>query len=171
MKNQESLIPLAALLSIFLCFSPPFVRAQEKAPEDVKRSLPQEKGLDLTEAQKEQLKGLRQKWQNERRAFQDAMQSQAEELRGLMKDPEANAEKIENLRDEMFNLRLEQQKKAYQHRKEVRKVFTPDQLKKMPEFGRKMAFKRGRRGPGFFGHGRFLHRDLHFRGCPFLRHR
>ena len=90
-----------------------------------------EKALELTDEQKDQLKALREKWLDEKQAFRDLLRGKSGELRDLMKDPDAHAEAVEALRDEMFEMKQVYQKNAYLHRKEIRKVFTPEQLKKL----------------------------------------
>jgi Spy/CpxP family protein refolding chaperone len=87
--------------------------------------------LDLTDEQKELLKGLQEKHREIQKQFREKVKNLNQELWELRKDAEANAAEIEGLRDEMFNLRIEQMKSAYLHRKEIKKVFTAEQLKTM----------------------------------------
>lgn len=87
--------------------------------------------LDLTDAQKEQLKQLRETQREIQKQFMEKTRNLQQELRELSQDAETNAAKIEKLRDEMFDLRVEQMKNAYAHQKEIRKVLTAEQLKIM----------------------------------------
>lgn len=86
---------------------------------------------DLTDVQKEQLKNLRENQREIQEQFMGKTKNLHLELNELKKDTAANAVKIEKIQDEIFNLRIEQMKNAYLQRKEIKKVFTPEQLEKM----------------------------------------
>jgi len=86
---------------------------------------------DLTDEQKEQLKKLRENQKEVQKQFVDKTKNLRLELNELKQDAEANLGEIENIQDGIFNLRIEQMKNAYNHRKEIKKVFTPEQLEKM----------------------------------------
>jgi len=53
------------------------------------------------------------------------------ELNKLKQDSGANSGETEKIQDEIFNLRIEQMKNAYMHQKEIKKIFTPEQLEKV----------------------------------------
>ncbi len=97
---------------------------------------------DLTDEQKEQLKNLRENQREIREQFMGKTKNLHLELNELKQDAVANAVKIEKIRDEIFNLRIEQMKNAYIQRKEIKKVFTPEQLEKMSAM--KTKLQRGR---------------------------
>jgi len=86
---------------------------------------------DQTDEQKEQLKNLREKQREVQEQFMDKTENLYLELNKLRQDPAANAAEIEKIQDEIFNLRIEHMKTAYMHQKEIKKIFTPEQLEKM----------------------------------------
>ena len=86
---------------------------------------------DLTDEQKEQLKNLRENQREVQEQFMGKTKNLHLELNELKKDSGANAGKIEQIQDEIFNLRIEQMKTSYLHQKEIKKIFTPEQLEKM----------------------------------------
>lgn len=136
-----------------------FTLQAQDVPEEPEQGLPPrmkaaEKFLDLSAEQKESLEKLRIAWREEQQSFREAMRAKGEELKELMKDREANAAKIEALRDGMFAMRLEQMKKSYEHRKTARRVFTADQLKKLDTL-RTRSWRFTRAGQRFFGRGFF----------------
>jgi len=93
--------------------------------------------LDLTDEQKEQLKNLRENQREVQKQFMDKTKNLRLELNELNQDAVANAVEIEKIQDEIFNLRIEQMKNAYMHQKEIKKMFTPEQLEKMSELRRR----------------------------------
>ncbi|MCJ7582699.1 MAG: Spy/CpxP family protein refolding chaperone [Candidatus Aminicenantes bacterium] len=95
---------------------------------------------DLTDEQKEQLKNLRENQREVQEQFMSKTKNFHLELNELKKDSGANAGKIEKIQDEIFNLRIEQMKTAYMHQKEIKKIFTPEQLEKMSSM-RKRALR------------------------------
>jgi len=113
-----------------------------------------EKVLDLTPEQNEQLEALRKARREESWNFKDGMRKMRSEFRELMKDPEANGEKINFLIDQMAQLRANHTKGTIKHRQEVKKIFTPEQLEKIEEAKKKFSGRRTRGSRGFFRHGR-----------------
>lgn len=116
--------------------------------------------LQLTPEQEKKLEEFRKARQEEARAFQEKMQKMREEFRKLMDDPKADRKKLESMIDEMSRLRAERMKNALKNREEWRKIFTPEQLKKLDEYRKDFALRnwmiRGRGGrmmrhirPGF----------------------
>lgn len=86
---------------------------------------------DLTDEQKEQLKNLRESQRGVQKQFMDKTKNFRSELIELKQDSLANSGEIEKIHDEIFNLRIEQMKIAYMNQKEIRKIFTPEQLENM----------------------------------------
>ena len=86
---------------------------------------------DLTDEQKEQLKNLRENQREVQEQFMGKTNNLRLELNELKQDSVANSGEIEKIQDEIFNLRIEQMKNAYMHQKEIKKIFTPEQLEKM----------------------------------------
>ncbi|MFB0566122.1 MAG: Spy/CpxP family protein refolding chaperone [Candidatus Aminicenantaceae bacterium] len=124
-----------------------------------------EKFLDLTPEQKEQLEELRKVRREERLNFQDEIRKMRGEFRELIKDPEANEEKINDIIDKMAQLRANHIKGTIKHRQEAKKIFTPEQLEKIEKFEKKFSELRGKRSQRYFQRGRHFRRG-HF---PFRR--
>jgi len=176
------------LVLIFLSFifSPSSLKGQEsEKPEKTAyrgRPMAAENFLDLTPEQRSKLEEFRKMCQEERRELMDNMRAVREELRELMRDPEANEKKILGLYDQISKFRSSRFKKFVQHRKEMRKILTPEQLDKLEKFRNRIAQRRdlgrarfgGRRGffrRGPFPQERFYHfgrRGRNFRGWPFM---
>lgn len=111
-----------------------------------------EKFLDLTPEQKAQLEEFRKSGTEERQAHVEKMRKLRQDMREAMKDPEANAGKINGLIDEMTKLRADQMKRGLARRMEMKKIFTPEQQEKLAKLrqrlDRRQAIRsfRGRRG-------------------------
>jgi Spy/CpxP family protein refolding chaperone len=97
--------------------------------------------LQLTPEQEKKLEEFRKARQEEARAFQEKMRSMREEFRKLMKDPKADRKKLDSLIDEMAKMKAERMKSALKNREEWRKIFTPEQLKKLDEYRQDMALR------------------------------
>lgn len=87
--------------------------------------------LDLTDEQKEQLKNLRENQREVQKQFMDKTKNLRLKINELKQDAVTNAIEIEKIQDEIFNIRIELMKNAYMHQKEIKKMFTPEQLEKM----------------------------------------
>jgi Spy/CpxP family protein refolding chaperone len=165
------------LILFFLSFTifPPNAQGQEaKKPEKkVSRDFPSgwEDFLDLTPEQKSKLEEFRKKRQEERKESMENMWAVRKELRELMRDPEANEKKILGIYDQLTKLRSNRFEKFVRHRKEIKKILTPEQWEKLEMHKKRMARRRGmftgRRG--FFRCGfqqqrfhRFWRRDWNF---------
>jgi len=120
------------------------------------------KFLDLTPEQKSKLEEFRKKRQEERKASRENMRAAQKELRELMRDPEVNEKKILGIYDQLAKFRSDRFKKSLQHRKEIKKILTPEQWEKLEKFKKRMAQRRGRsRGRrGFFRRG-FQRQRIH----------
>jgi Spy/CpxP family protein refolding chaperone len=111
--------------------------APQERPRTDMRTLRQEMARDLfniTPDQEKMLRELREAGRKDRQAFRDEMLKMRDEMRALMKDPQANAAKIDKLIDARARLRAEREKKAFRSREDWRKVFTPEQLEKMSKY-------------------------------------
>lgn len=127
---------LAFTLVIFvvsLCVPSIFGQAQKRGrrPMLQNQTRARLRAPDLTDEQKEQLKNLRENQREIQEEFIGKTKNLHLELNELKKDVVTNADRIEKIQDEIFNLRIEQMKNAYMQRKEIKKVFTPEQLEKM----------------------------------------
>jgi Spy/CpxP family protein refolding chaperone len=113
--------------------------------------------LNLTPEQEAKLEEFRKMHQEGREVFQDQMHKMRLELRDLMKDPKADRKRIDGLIDEMSRIRAEHLKARIQHRDEIRKVLTPEQLEKLDSLksrirdrvARQHFFRKDRRNWGF----------------------
>lgn len=177
-----------SLMLVFLSFilSPSNLLGQEseKPEKKVFRGCPMaaENFLDLTDEQKSKLEEFRKTRQEEMKKLTDNMRAVRKELRELMRDPEANEKKILGLYDQISKFQSSRFKKFVQHRKEIKKILTPEQLEKLEKFRNRIAQRRnlgrarfgGRRG--FFRHGPFPQGRFHhfgrrggdFRGWSFM---
>jgi len=139
---------------------PPNALGQEaKKPEKkVSRDYPRARGisLDLTAEQKSKLEEFRKKRKEERKESMENMRAVQKELRELMRDPEANEKKILGIYDQLSKLRSNRFKKFVQHRKEIKKILTPEQREKLEKFKKRMAQRRGR----FMGRRGFFRRGF-----------
>lgn len=90
--------------------------------------------LQLTPEQEKKLEEFRKARQAEAQAFQEKMRSMREEFRKLMKDSNADRKKMDSMIDEMARMKAERMKSALKNREEWRKIFTPEQLKKLDEY-------------------------------------
>jgi len=128
---------LAFTLVIFvmsLCVPAVFGQAPQRVRRPMVQNQPrQELNVPgLTDEQKEQMKILRENQMEVQKQFMDTTRNLNLKLNELRQDPAANAAEIEKIQDTVFNLKIEQMKKTYQHQKEIKKIFTPEQLEKRP---------------------------------------
>jgi len=109
--------------------------------------------LDLTPEQEEKIEDLWKARMDKMTAFQDQMMKLQLEMDTLMRDPKADAKKIEGLIDRMSALRAEHQKEAFRHRQSVESVLTPEQLEKLQTFRGRFAGRGLMPGRGGLGMG------------------
>ena len=134
----------AGLAAAFLAVAlwPATAKPQDKPappekPRAETRSLRREMARDLfdiTPEQEKKLQELRGASRKDRQAYREQTARMRGEMRDLMKDPQANAAKIETLIDGRARLRAEREKQALRGRAERAKIFTPAQLEKMKKY-------------------------------------
>lgn len=109
--------------------------------------------LDLTPEQEAKLDALAEAHRTAGKDVFDRMDKLRGELDELTKSPDFDLGKADQLIDEMSRLRAGQDKAGLRHRLEMRKVLTPEQLKKLDEY--RASFGRGRNAwlGGAFGRG------------------
>jgi len=109
--------------------------------------------LDLTPDQEAKLQAFREARQRESEEFRAKMRKLQTEFREVRNDPKADRKKIDGLIDEMAKLRADRMKGSFRNQDERKKIFTPEQLEKMKDFGERLrdALPRMRRT----GAGRF----------------
>jgi len=132
-KFKTVLVFTLVIFVVSLCVHSVFAQAPQRGlrPQLQNHPRAQLNILDLTDEQKEQLKNLRENQREVQNQFMGKTKNLRLELNELKQDAVANAVEIEKIQDEIFNLRIEQMKNAYMHRKEIKKVFNPEQLEKM----------------------------------------
>lgn len=177
MKSYKLVLSLAFLFFCAQLFIPDvFAQAQQGPRREVihKSQRGQKNLLNLTDEQRTKLQELSEKWRAERKEVAEMAKAKRAELKELMKDREANEAKIEKLQDEMFLQRFDQFKRSREHRKEARKVFTPDQLEKLDAQRKRFAqrgeaLRRGLHGVRgrFFGRFAPMRRGRHPFGLMF----
>lgn len=156
------------LFFLSLTIFPPSAHSQEaKKPEKkVSRDYPSTWGefLDLTPEQKSRLEEFRKKRQEGRKESMKNMRAVRKELRELMRDPEANEKKILGIYDKLAKFRSDRFKKSVQHRKEIKKILTPEQWEKLEKLKKRVAWRRSRliARKGFFRRGFQRQRFHHF---------
>lgn len=145
MKKSKAVLSLIVIIFFAgLCVAPIYAQAPQRSRRPAMQNQSQipVKALDLSDDQMEALKNLREAQKEILNGIREKAQNLREELEGLRKDPEKNRALMENIQDELFNLRIEQMKSQYAHGKEIRKVFTPEQLEKM-SLMRSIQMRRG----------------------------
>ena len=128
--------------------------------------------LGLTPDQEKRLEEFRTARRAEAEKFRGEMVGLREERQSLMKDPEANAAKLDGLIDKLAGFRAERMKAGLRSRAAWKNIFTAEQLEKMKTMrgrleGRaRMMMRRGRmlrrHGFGPRGGGRSWLRDDDF---------
>lgn len=139
---------LGAVLFILFTFYPSVSFAQ---PEG--REMDRKNNLNFTPEQKTKLEERRKARQEERQAFREQMRNLRADLREAMKDPQADEKKIDALIDEMTRLRATRLKSSLRQSREIRKIFTPEQLEKLEKFRAGITHSRGRRQGHFWNRG------------------
>jgi Spy/CpxP family protein refolding chaperone len=109
--------------------------------------------LGLTDDQAAKLQESRKAQQEAQKGFREQMQKLRGELAPLLKDPKADAAKVNGLIDQMSKLGADQAKKGFQERGALAKILTPDQLVKFQSFRGGMAMGMGMRGGMGMGRG------------------
>jgi len=177
-----------AFILVFLCFSlfPSGLLGEESSrPEEVLTGdypVDSENFLDLTPEQESKLKEFRKMRQEERREFQSKMREVRKKMARMMRDPEANEKAIQGLYQETAKLRSGHLAQVIMHKKEIKKILTPEQLEKLEKAKKRIAQRRSFQRNRFLGRGgfsrsgrfrqmdrvRFFWRGRHFGGRLFL---
>jgi Spy/CpxP family protein refolding chaperone len=93
-----------------------------------------ERGLGLTDSQKTQVEGIRNKYINEWRGLKQDSIKKRLELRELNKNPAANAEKIDRLNNDIGNIEQSRHNLYNQYRGEVSRTLNREQREKYNSF-------------------------------------
>jgi Spy/CpxP family protein refolding chaperone len=147
----------------------------QQAPQDKRQTQTQERAhprrdmmkelFNITPEQEKKIQEFRQARQKDRQAFGEQTTKMRGELRDLMKDPKANAAKIDGLIDQRSTLRADREKLAIRSRGELEKIFTPEQLEKMKKYRGAFMGRQGLAEGGRFGFGRpWMGRTMGMRG-------
>jgi Spy/CpxP family protein refolding chaperone len=108
--------------------------------------------LDLSTEQLAAMKQIREKYRVDTEALRNECIQKNVELKTVYADPNANDAAILAKQKEVDTLQQKMQAKMVQLRLEQRKIFTPEQLKKMGEAAQEFGNGKGR-GKGFGGRG------------------
>lgn len=177
-----------AFILVFLYFSlfPSGLLGEESSrPEEILTGdypVDSENFLDLTPEQESKLKEFRKMRQEERREFQSKMREVRKKMAPMMGDPEANEKAIQGLYQEIAKLRSGHLTQVILHKKEIKKILTPEQLEKLEKAKKRIVQRRRFQRNRFLGSGgfsrsgrfrqmgrmSFFRRGLHFRGHLFL---
>ena len=170
MKKQIIFLTLMAVALSFILFAPSLQGQEKKAEKEVSKGspLPPMGFLDLSPEQKAKLEEFRKMRQEERKKFLENIEPLGQKLEGLIRDPNSEAKEVDALIDQISKLRSTHLKRVIQQRRELRKIFTPEQLKKLEKF-RGFARERflGRRGFFLGPRHSFWRRGGRFRGWLF----
>lgn len=146
MKRRNTVLSLSLFLFAYaLLLTPLYGQGLHRArrPAVLRGGQIFDKTLGLSDEQRETLESLREAHMKLQEQFREKAENLRSELRGLREDLEKNRARIENIEDELFDLRIEQIKSQYAHSKEIKKALTAEQLEKLPLYRR---FQMGR-GP------------------------
>jgi Spy/CpxP family protein refolding chaperone len=144
--RQRTKTRIALLAAALLAF--PILNAAGQDKKDDSAPAPRGEGrwhaalaerLGLTADQEKRLEEFRAARRAEAEKFRGEMAGLREEREGLMKDPEANAAKLEGLIDRLAGLRAERMKAGLRSRTAWAKIFTAEQLEKMKTFRGRVA--------------------------------
>jgi Spy/CpxP family protein refolding chaperone len=176
MKKYFAVISIVVLAAFGLSA---FAQDKAAAPAPNKQENPGVRGplarikenLQLTPDQEAKLKEFQKIRQTEAQAFAERMKKIRTDMQTLRKDDKADPAKVDGLIDQMFKLQAERAKAQFKNRKDVEKIFTPEQLQKMKN-GRERfmgGFMGGfMPGPGGRGMRRGMGRGMMMRG-PMMR--
>jgi Spy/CpxP family protein refolding chaperone len=154
MKKYFITIAIVALVAFGLS-----AFAQEKTPPSAKPDRPAAQGplgrvkedLQLTPEQEAKIKEFAKTRQEENKVFNEQMKKMRTDMQALRNDPKADPNKVNGQIDQMFKLQADRAKAQFKNRKDMEKIFTPEQLQKMRNRGA-MVMGGGRMG-GFMGRG------------------
>jgi Spy/CpxP family protein refolding chaperone len=168
MKKYVAAIVLVALGAFGLSL---FAQDQTTAPAVVKPDRPAFQGplarakdaLKLTPDQEARLKEFHKARQADNKAFTEQMKKLRSDMQALRQDDKADPNKVNGLIDQMFKLQADRAKAQFKNRKDLEKIFTPEQLQKMKNgrsmfmgLGRMGGFMPGPRGGMGFGRGMMM---------------
>ncbi len=107
---------------------------------------------NLTAEQSAQIQALRDGFLKENESLRKELYAKGSELRNLWRSPDTDQAVIAAKRTELAGLQSQFQEKAANHRLEIRKVLTPEQLAQLPAFSQDKGFGPGAGfGPRGFG--------------------
>ncbi len=95
---------------------------------------------NLTAEQTAQIQALRDGFLKENEPLQKELYAKRAELRNLWRSPNPDQAAVAAKRTELAGLQSQLQEKAANHRLEMRKVFTPEQLAQLPAFSQDKGF-------------------------------
>jgi Spy/CpxP family protein refolding chaperone len=126
-RRKERGITTAFLLFLFLLCVPANLPAQDSYREF-------ERGLGLTEPQRRQVDGIKQRYVDEWRMLKDESMRRRLELQELNRNPSANRERADRLRRELDSIQGSRQQLYQRYQGEVGHVLTPEQRGRFDRF-------------------------------------
>ena len=151
MKKQAV---ITAVLFLLVSVAASFGQDQQVRRPRLRANIIQEM-LDLTPGQAEALKNLRMEHQKKRLALTDKIRLLSLENRQLMRDPETNAVRSQELRRQIFELREMNYDQMLAHRKARNALLTAEQLEKMKALESRRSTRQRADQPGrLAGRGR-----------------
>ena len=144
-------VALLVTASLALAWGPGLGRGYGYAGGPYARGCWYAPGLNLTSDQTGKLTSLQQKFLNETLPIRNELAAKVLELRTLMAQPSANAQKISAKQQEIFALQQKLQEKSLANQANARNILTPPQLSMLPP-GCGLGFAAGMGyGAGFGG--------------------
>lgn len=125
--NRECGITATFLLFLFLLFVPASLLAQDSYREF-------EKGLGLSEPQRRQVDGIKQRYVDEWRTLKDESMRRRLELQELNRNPSANRDRADKLRRELDHIQGSRQQLYQRYQGEVGHALTPEQRGRFDRF-------------------------------------
>jgi len=152
---KKSFIFICMMVSLSMSFSSLFSQSTGWSRAGIRNWVPA--NLNLTAEQIKKIETLQQNYLKETTPIQNDLTSKSLELRTLMVNPSADANKIMAKQKEIFTLRQKLQEIALKYRLDGRKILTPEQISLLPP-GCGLGFALGKSygmgiggGRGFYG--------------------
>ena len=126
-RDRECGMSAAFLLLLFLLLVPASLLAQDSYREF-------ERGLGLTEPQRRQVDGIKQRYVDEWRTLKGESMRRRLELQELNRNPSANRDRADRLRRELDDIQGSRQQLYQRYQGEVGHVLTPEQRGRFDRF-------------------------------------
>ncbi|MBM3293726.1 MAG: periplasmic heavy metal sensor [Candidatus Aminicenantes bacterium] len=162
MRKWITLVAAVGILSAGLVLAQERPPAPKRAPQAPAAKMKAD--LGITPEQEAKIKAHREARRAESKAFAGEMRKFRDDMQALRNDPKSDPKKMEALIDRMFKLRADRAKAGIQAGRELRAIFTPEQLEKM-----KMARGRFLRSGPMMGFGQGSRPGMRMRPGQMMR--